>query len=149
MAVPQIPDSLLSLSFSLSFPSSPPPHVPSKCHYPGVLKIGHELRFALTSSSSLFLTCPPVAALSFLVWDVLITLDQEVDAIWSSVLFFFSGVAFSHLSLRRTNSSYSKWLFFFVRYFAVAMQMYFYSPYFILFVDHSPHPFQIFALRRH
>ncbi|KAF8466810.1 hypothetical protein DFH94DRAFT_600929, partial [Russula ochroleuca] len=47
-----------------------------------------------------------VAALSFLVWDVLITLDQEVDAIWS-----------------RTNTSYSKWLFFFVRYFAVAMQI--------------------------
>ncbi|KAI0277553.1 hypothetical protein BGY98DRAFT_608682 [Russula aff. rugulosa BPL654] len=47
-----------------------------------------------------------IAALSFLVWDILITLDQEVVAVWS-----------------RANSSYSKWLFFFVRYFAVAMQI--------------------------
>lgn len=47
-----------------------------------------------------------IAALSFLVWDILITLDLEVDAIWS-----------------RTNTSYSKWLYFFVRYFAVAMQI--------------------------
>ncbi|KAH9985263.1 hypothetical protein BJV77DRAFT_1071528 [Russula vinacea] len=76
-----------------------------------------------TIQASSKLDMSSVAALSFLVWDVLITLDQEVDAIWSSVLFFFSGVAFSHLSLRRTNSSYSKWLFFFVRYFAVAMQI--------------------------
>jgi hypothetical protein len=34
---------------------------------------------------------PAVAALSFLVWDVLITHDQEVDAILSSV-------SFSHLA---------------------------------------------------
>lgn len=47
-----------------------------------------------------------VAALTFLVWDILITLDQEVNAIWS-----------------KPNRFYSKWLFFFVRYFAVAMQV--------------------------
>jgi hypothetical protein len=50
--------------------------------------------------------------------------------------FLCSGVAFSHLSSRRTNTSYSKWLYFFVRYFAVAMQMY--PPYLIRRTDHSP-----------
>ncbi|KAI9457485.1 hypothetical protein BJY52DRAFT_1086453, partial [Lactarius psammicola] len=49
---------------------------------------------------------PPVAALAFLVWDILITLDQEVEAIWT-----------------KPNKSYAKWLFLFVRYFAVAMQI--------------------------
>lgn len=47
-----------------------------------------------------------VAALSFLVWDIIITLDQEVEAIWS-----------------KPNRFYTKWLFLFVRYFAVAMQI--------------------------
>ncbi|KAI0290331.1 hypothetical protein B0F90DRAFT_1672015 [Multifurca ochricompacta] len=47
-----------------------------------------------------------VAALTFLVWDILITLDQEVDAVWS-----------------KPNKFYSKWLFLFVRYFAVVMQI--------------------------
>ncbi|KAH9023637.1 hypothetical protein EDB84DRAFT_468732 [Lactarius hengduanensis] len=47
-----------------------------------------------------------VAALAFLVWDILITLDQEVEAVWT-----------------KPNKFYTKWLFFFVRYFAVAMQM--------------------------
>lgn len=86
---------------------------------------------------SLFDQYPPVAALSFLVWDILITLDQEVDAIWSCVLLLYSGIAFSHLSFRRTNTSYSKWFYFFVRYFAVAMQMYFYPPYLIRHTDYS------------
>ncbi|KAI0270460.1 hypothetical protein BC834DRAFT_515516 [Gloeopeniophorella convolvens] len=47
-----------------------------------------------------------VAALTFLVWDILITLDQEIGAIWS-----------------KPNKFYMKWLFLFVRYFAVAMQI--------------------------
>ncbi|KAH9041883.1 hypothetical protein EDB83DRAFT_2295451 [Lactarius deliciosus] len=47
-----------------------------------------------------------VAALAFLVWDILITLDQEVEAVWT-----------------KPNKFYTKWLFFFVRYFAVAMQI--------------------------
>ncbi|KAI0270410.1 hypothetical protein BC834DRAFT_967211 [Gloeopeniophorella convolvens] len=47
-----------------------------------------------------------MAALTFLVWDILITLDEEVIAIWSKPYWF-----------------YSKWLFLFVRYFAVAMQI--------------------------
>ncbi|KAI0289253.1 hypothetical protein BC826DRAFT_1032537 [Russula brevipes] len=46
------------------------------------------------------------AALTFLIWDILITLDQEVDAVWS-----------------KPNNIYSKWLFLFVRYFAVAIQI--------------------------
>ncbi|KAH9024338.1 hypothetical protein EDB84DRAFT_1507095 [Lactarius hengduanensis] len=45
-----------------------------------------------------------VAALAFLVWDILMTLDQEVEAVWT-----------------KPNKFYTKWLFFFVRYFAVAM----------------------------
>ncbi|KAH9974224.1 hypothetical protein BJV74DRAFT_753527, partial [Russula compacta] len=52
------------------------------------------------------LSLPSVAALSFLAWDILITLDQEVDTVWS-----------------KPNRFYSKWLFLFVRYFAVAMQI--------------------------
>ncbi|KAH8986466.1 hypothetical protein EDB92DRAFT_1949136 [Lactarius akahatsu] len=47
-----------------------------------------------------------IAALAFLVWDILITLDQEVEAVWT-----------------KPNKFYTKWLFFFVRYFAVAMQV--------------------------
>ncbi|KAI0270462.1 hypothetical protein BC834DRAFT_967250 [Gloeopeniophorella convolvens] len=47
-----------------------------------------------------------IAALSFLVWDILITLDQEVGAIWP-----------------KPNRFYAKWLFLFIRYFAVAMQI--------------------------
>lgn len=31
------------------------------------------------------LSSPPVASLSFLVWDILITLDHEVEAIWTCV----------------------------------------------------------------
>jgi hypothetical protein len=47
-----------------------------------------------------------VASLAFLVWDILITLDQEVEAIWT-----------------KPNKFYAKWLFLFVRYFAVSMQI--------------------------
>ncbi|KAH8999700.1 hypothetical protein EDB86DRAFT_2828309 [Lactarius hatsudake] len=47
-----------------------------------------------------------IAALAFLVWDILITFDQEVEAVWM-----------------KPNKFYTKWLFFFVRYFAVAMQI--------------------------
>lgn len=47
-----------------------------------------------------------VASLAFLVWDILITLDQEVEAIWT-----------------KPNRFYAKWLFLFVRYFAVSMQI--------------------------
>src|SRR6266478_3117612 len=49
----------------------------------------------------------------------------------------YSGIAYSHPSFRRTNTSYSKWLFFFVRYFAVAMQMYFYPPHLVRYIDRS------------
>ncbi|KAI0248021.1 hypothetical protein BJV78DRAFT_1076238, partial [Lactifluus subvellereus] len=48
----------------------------------------------------------PVAALTFLVWDIFITLDQEVEAVWS-----------------KPNKYYTKWVFLFIRYFAVAMQI--------------------------
>ncbi|KAF8269166.1 hypothetical protein EI94DRAFT_1682202 [Lactarius quietus] len=56
--------------------------------------------YQLTTSS------PAVASLSFLVWDVLITLDQEVEAIWT-----------------KPNKFYAKWLFLFLRHFAVSMQI--------------------------
>lgn len=73
--------------------------------------------YPLTSSSL------PVASFTFLVWDILITLDQEAEAIWTCVsphTHFFSP---SPHSLRKPNKFYTKWLFLFVRYFAVAMQM--------------------------
>ncbi|KAH9057068.1 hypothetical protein EDB83DRAFT_2316045 [Lactarius deliciosus] len=47
-----------------------------------------------------------IAALAFLVWDILITLDQEVEPVWT-----------------KPNKFYTKWLFFFVCYFAVAIQI--------------------------
>ncbi|KAI0032022.1 hypothetical protein K488DRAFT_19590, partial [Vararia minispora EC-137] len=46
------------------------------------------------------------AATAFLVWDVLITLDDEVELIWS-----------------RPNAFRTKWLFLFVRWFAVFLQL--------------------------
>ncbi|KAN0107359.1 hypothetical protein V8E52_010190 [Russula decolorans] len=69
--------STLSLSFSPSL------HVPSNT----------------LDQASQKMDMSSIAALSFLVWDILITLDLEVD------------------------TSYSKWLYFFARYFAVAMQI--------------------------
>ncbi|KAI0048459.1 hypothetical protein FA95DRAFT_1038106 [Auriscalpium vulgare] len=47
-----------------------------------------------------------VAALAFLIWDVLITLDDEVEYIW-----------------RKPNRYWAKWLYLFVRYFAVMIQI--------------------------
>ncbi|TFK74284.1 hypothetical protein BDN72DRAFT_80022 [Pluteus cervinus] len=47
-----------------------------------------------------------IASVSFLLWDVLITLDQEVEYIWS-----------------KPRNSWMKWQFFFTRYFAVAAQV--------------------------
>lgn len=55
--------------------------------------------------------------------------------------FYCFRIAFSHLYLssRRSNASYSKWLFFFVRYFAVAMEMYPPLP-FVIPTTHLPSP---------
>jgi Family of unknown function (DUF6533) len=66
-----------------------------------------------------------VAALSFLVYDILITFDQEVASIWSCVVGSFALLVLppSSSPFRKPNRFYTKWLFFFVRYFAVAMQM--------------------------
>ncbi|TFY77004.1 hypothetical protein EWM64_g7007, partial [Hericium alpestre] len=47
-----------------------------------------------------------LASLAFLVWDILITLDDEIRCIWS-----------------KPNRFWTKWLFLFVRYFAVAIQV--------------------------
>ncbi|ETW81185.1 hypothetical protein HETIRDRAFT_459587 [Heterobasidion irregulare TC 32-1] len=47
-----------------------------------------------------------IASLAFLVWDIIITLGDEVDTIWP-----------------KRNTNWTKWLFLFVRYFAVATQI--------------------------
>ncbi|KAH9160035.1 hypothetical protein EDB89DRAFT_2082581 [Lactarius sanguifluus] len=62
------------------------------------------LAYPLTSAPP-----PPVATLAFLIWDILITLDQEVEAIWTALLFVGTQIAFS---LHYANSDCIKWYIF-------------------------------------
>jgi hypothetical protein len=69
-----------------------PPLPRQTCHIRAFIK----QTFAQVSHLTHYLTGPfdqpkffPVSALTFLVWDIFITLDQEAEAVWSFVSFFF------------------------------------------------------------
>ncbi|KAI0311623.1 hypothetical protein OF83DRAFT_1068479, partial [Amylostereum chailletii] len=66
-----------------------------------------------------------VAALAFLAWDILITLDQEVRYIWSCVPTFPPPppLLTREHARRRPHGCWTKWLFLFIRYFALAIQI--------------------------
>lgn len=72
-----------------------------------------------------------VAALAILVYDILLTTDEEVRLIWPYVFLLISMVTEAHWRLSRKRLSYTKLLYFFIRYFPVLVLM---SVYILLFI---------------
>lgn len=71
------------------------------------------------------LILPPVAALTLLVWNSFLTVDEEVQYIWTCVCNKSgsqeTNIVFVYSSMR--NGSPFKWVYFFLRYVVTVAQM--------------------------
>lgn len=82
----------------------------------------------LTCSADLIHSTYVVAALSFLVYEDLTTLDKEVEWIWSLVESVTKLSSWTLLLIlrayRKPNDSWIKWQYLFIRYSCLAVQMF-------------------------
>jgi hypothetical protein len=65
-----------------------------------------------------------VASLAFFIYEIALTLDQEVELVWPQVATLIFPSAIPHVKCSRSNKNWFKWHYLFTRYFALAASMY-------------------------
>jgi hypothetical protein len=65
-----------------------------------------------------------VASLAFFIYEISLTLDQEVALVWPQVSTLIFPSDAPHVKFSQPNKSWLKWHYFFIRYFALVASMY-------------------------